>query len=134
MLTNANITIYNRVGNPVKRIVEWNRTVLRNVHVFATTKATFVNDSARRANESIIRIPTNCDLYDEYVPEELYRKLDIKASKWTVQTGDLIVIGECDIEITGISTLENNDIKVLRVLSVNDDRRGLNPHLKVVCE
>lgn len=134
MLTNANITIYNKVENPVKRIVEWNRTVLRNVYAHSTTKASFVNDSARRANESIIRIPTDCDLYGEYVPEELYRKLDSKASNWTIQTGDLIVIGECDIEITGISTLENNAVKVLRVLSVNDDRHGLNPHFRVVCE
>lgn len=134
MLTNADITIYNKAYDHEKRTDVWHRTVLLGVHKYLNAKATQVDGVERRQDEGVFRIPPTCPKYGEYISELEYASVSHPNAYWTLRPEDLIVIGVCDLEISGISTLIANHIRPWKITSVSDNRQGTTPHLRARCE
>ncbi len=78
MLTNATITIYNHRYYPLTRFDTWHRTVIENVHVYVNHKASAGDSGLNSAEVYKIRIPTDVENADQYLPPEEYAKLKIR--------------------------------------------------------
>ena len=96
MLTNATITIYNRIPGKKNTFDTWHRTVIRDVHVYVDHKASVGDSGLNSAEEYKIRIPTDVENADQYLPQEEYVKKDNPGDCWTIQIDDHIVLGESD--------------------------------------
>ena len=76
VLTNATITIYNRKYDKPTGFDVWNRTVIHGVHVYINHKAQLMESGLKSADIYKIRIPTNVENVDQYLPPEEYAKMD----------------------------------------------------------
>ena len=74
MLTNATITVYNRGYDLLTRFDTWHRTVIENVHVYVNHKASVGDSGLNSAEVYKIRIPTDVENADQYLPPEEYAK------------------------------------------------------------
>lgn len=99
MLTNATITIYNHRYDSLTRFDTWHRTIIENVHVYVDHKASVGDSGLNSAEVYKIRIPTDVENADQYLPPEEYAKLEDPEEHWTIQTDDQIVLGEYAQEI-----------------------------------
>lgn len=134
MYTNADITIFNKKYVPETRSEKWLRTVIHGVYAYSNLNANLVNDSARRANEAVFRIPETADKYDYYADERAYALMEHPEMFWTLATGDFIVRGIVPDSYSDPTKLEKAGIKAFRIKSASDNRQGLNPHLRARCE
>ena len=75
MLTNATITIYNHRYDSLTRFDTWHRTIIENVHVYVDHKASAGDSGLNSAEVYKIRIPTDVENADQYLPPEEYAKL-----------------------------------------------------------
>ena len=122
MITNADITIYNRLYDKVNRLDIWKRTIVEGVSFYKDTKIGINENGATTEDVCKIRIPENhCD---GYVPPEGYTGAD---GTWTINNDDYIVKGVSDQEITRPIELKD----AIRINSWSDNRRGLSPHLRI---
>ena len=74
MLTNATITVYNHRYDSLTRFDTWHRTVIENVHVYVDHKASVGDSGLNSAEVYKIRIPTDVENADQYLPPEEYAK------------------------------------------------------------
>ena len=131
MLTNATITIYNRIPGKKNTCDAWHRTVIRDVHVYVDHKASVGDSGLNSAEVYKIRIPTDVENADQYLPPEEYVKKDNPGNYWTIQIDDHVVMGECDKEIENPADLKDVRLRHCKVLSWSDNRfRGL-PHWRI---
>ena len=131
MLTNATITIYNRIPGKKNTFDTWHRTVIRDVHVYVDHKASVVDSGLNSAEEYKIRIPTDVENADQYLPQEEYVKKDNPGDCWTIQIDDHIVLGESDNEIEKPADLTDVRLRHCKVLSWSDNRFGGLPHWRI---
>lgn len=120
MITNADITILNRVYDPDERLDKWKSTFIENVSFYSDTKVNLDGNGLTTADVYKIRIPD----YKGYVPAKEYTGED---GTWTVQIDDYIVKGKLNKEVTRPAELVNK----IRIYSFSDNRRGVLPHLRV---
>ena len=99
MLTNATITIYNRIPGKKNTFDTWHRTVIRDVHVYVDHKASVGDSGLNSAEVYKIRIPADVENADQYLPPEEFVKKDNPGNYWTIQIDDHIVLEECTKEI-----------------------------------
>ena len=131
MLTNATITIYNRKPGNKNTFDTWHRTVIRDVYACVDHKASVGDSGLNSAEVYKIRIPTDVENADQYLPPEEYVKKDNPGDYWTIQIDDHIVLGECDKEIEKPADLAGVRLRHCKVLSWSDNRfRGL-PHWRI---
>ena len=131
MLTNADITIYNRKFDKKTSFDLWNRTVIRDVHVYVDHKASVGDSGLNSAEVYKIRIPTDVENADQYLPPEEFVKKDNPGNYWTIQIDDHIVLEECTKEIEKPADLKDVRLRHCKVLSWSDNRfRGL-PHWRI---
>lgn len=109
MLTNTDITIYNRKYNQESRIDTWRRVYVPEVWWFKNEKSSITTDGLKQADVYTIRIPD---------------------TSIVLKKDDYIVKGKCDVEMQTIKDLEG--LEKTRVTSVNYNTFGGNPHTKVV--
>ena len=98
MITNMDVTVYNRKYDETTRFDTWSRTVLHGVHVYVDHKAAVSDNSLNSAEVYKIRIPADIPEADQYLPPEEYACCG-GFGNWTIQNGDQIVLGECCQEI-----------------------------------
>lgn len=120
MITNADITILNRVYDPEERLDKWKATFIENVSFYSDTKVNLDSNGLTTADVYKMRIPD----YEGYVPAEEYTG---KKDTWTIQIDDYIVKGKLNKEVTRPAELVNK----IRIYSFSDNRRGVSPHLRV---
>lgn len=131
MITNADITIYNRKYDKATRLDTWQRTVIQGVHIYVDHK-TFVGDNGLNSAEVYkIRIPADAENADQYLHPEEYVALADITGHWTIQNGDQIVIGVCDLEIEKPSDLGSVYKKHCKVTSWSDNRFGGLQHWRI---
>lgn len=131
MLTNATITIYNRIPGKKNTCDTWHRTVIRDVHVYVDHKASVGDSGLNSAEVYKIRIPTDVENADQYLPPEEFVKKDNPGNYWTIQIDDHIVLEECIKEIEKPADLKDVRLRHCKVLSWSDNRfRGL-PHWRI---
>lgn len=109
MITNTDITIYNRVYDPDTRLDTWKRKYVEKAWWYYDDKSTVTTDGAKGGGSATIRIP------------------DISIS---VRRGDYIVKGNCIVEIQTVKDLK--EYEYIKVLGANCSAHGGNPHVKVV--
>lgn len=120
MITNADITIINRVYDPNTRLDKWKATFIEDVSFYGDTKVNLDGNGLTTADVYKIRIPNS----KGYVPAEEYTGED---ETWTIQIDDYIVKGKLDKEVTRPAELDDK----IRIKSFSDNRRGLSPHLRI---
>ena len=131
MLTNADITIYNRKFDKKTGFDLWNRTVIRDVHVYVDHKVSVGDTGLNSADVYKIRIPDNVGNADLYLPPEEYAALENPSGHWTIQNDDHIVLGVCDLKIERPAELQAIRLLHCKVTSWSDNRFGGLPQWRI---
>ena len=132
MITNADITLYNHYYNAEKRLDQWKRTLIKGVHFFADHKVSVGDNGVNNADLYKIRIPVDADIDGEYLAEDdwLSAGEDI-LGKWTLQSDDIVVLGECDMDIERPAELKEAGKRYCKITSWSDNRFGGLPHWRI---
>ena len=97
MFWNKTITLYNKYTDEQTGIVKYFRHLLHDCFVKATNNKVNVGGVQLQTNDTIIRIPKQ----PNYLPPYEWLKLpnDLKSQSLTLQSGDLIFLGDVDENI-----------------------------------
>ena len=109
MLTNTDITIYNREYDPETRLDSWKRVYVPEAWWYKNEKASITTDGLKSADVYTIRIPD---------------------TSITLKKDDYIVKGNCNVTMETVKDLDG--MEKTRVTSVNYNTFGGNPHIKAV--
>ncbi len=127
---NAQITIYNRCYDETAKRDVWHRACIEGVAWSGKRSVDFTVGGANAANSYTLRIPQSA--LSGYTEPRAWRSGAKTPEKWTLQSGDVIVMGNVQggiqraADITGVH--ENSFV----VTSVTDNRHmPMLGHLKV---
>lgn len=109
MLTNTDITIYNREYDSETRLDSWRRVYVPEAWWYKNEKASITTDGLKSADVYTIRIPD---------------------TSITLKKDDYIVKGNCNVVMETVKDLDG--LEKTRVTSVNYNTFGGNPHIKAV--
>ena len=109
MLTNTDITIYNREYDEQAGVDRWIRAYVPEAWWFKNEQASITTEGRKSADVYTVRIPDTCV---------------------ALKKGDYIVKGNCNISMETVRDLEGM-VKTC-VTSVNYNAFGGNPHIKAV--
>lgn len=135
------ITIYNQYKDPVTKVVFWYRTELSNCFWKRVGSKVQIGNTILDSSSLVVRIPKNSDYLD--FDEWLNLPKDSMPYYFTIQLGDIIVLGSCEDEIhEGISGERSTDFlntykgKCLVVKEYSIDTfTGLDiPHYRILGE
>lgn len=131
MITNADITLYNHKYNKNTRLDDWQRTVIRGVHFYEDNKVSVGDKGLYSAKFCKIRIPEDVECDRDYIPEDEYFAAVDVSQYWTLQEGDIVVRGVCNIEIEKPADLKSLHVKYYKINSWADNRFGGQPHWRI---
>lgn len=109
MLTNTDITIYNRKYDPESRLDTWKRTYVPAAWWFKQEQSSITTEGLRIADVYTIRIPD---------------------TSIALKKDDYIVKGNCDVVMETVKDLDG--LEKTKITSVNYNTFGSNPHIKAV--
>lgn len=109
MLTNTDITIYNREYDPSAGHDTWKRVYVPAAWWYKNEKASITTEGLKQADVYTIRIPD---------------------TSIALKKDDYIVKGNCDVAMQTVKNLEGQE--KTRITSVNYNTFGGNPHIKAV--
>ena len=130
MITNSDITIYNRISGDSTHYDTWIRTVLHGVHVYVDHKTAVTDNGLKSAEVYKIRTPADIPEAGQYLPPDQFACCG-GYGYWTIQNDDQIVLGECQIEIERPADLKAVFQKHCKVTSWSDNRFGATPHWRI---
>lgn len=131
MITNADITIYNHKYNKNTRLDDWIRTVIRGVHFYEDNKVAVGDKGLNGAKLCKIRIPGDVECDRSYISDDEYFAAADVSQYWTLQDGDIVVRGVCNIEIEKPADLKSLHVKYYKINSWADNRFGGQPHWRI---
>lgn len=132
MITNADITLYNHYYDKDTRLDKWHRTVIYGVHFYVDHKVSVGDNGLNSADVYKIRIPEDSDYQGAYVSEDEWIALGQNVSgKWTLQSDDIVVLGESDLDIERPAQLKEAGKRYCKVTSWSDNRFGGLPHWRI---
>lgn len=109
MLTNTDITIYNRKYDTASRTDTWERVYVPEAWWFKDEQSSITTDGRKNADVYTVRIPDT--------------SLDLKKD-------DYIVKGNCGVKMQTVKDLDG--LEKTRITSANYNTFGGNPHIKVI--
>lgn len=109
MLTNTDITIYNREYDSETRLDSWRRVYVPEAWWYKNEKASITTDGLKSADVYTIRIPD---------------------TSIVLKKDDYAVRGNCCVDMRTVKDLEG--LEKARITSVNYNTFGGNPHIKAV--
>ena len=112
MITNASLTIYHKVFDEQARLEKWKRYNYDKVWFFGG-KGAGINKGYDNANNVDVRIP-----YE-------FNSIDIN----NIKIGDILVEGTLTQEINSQQDLSS--YSVFNITSVNNNKFGNNPHVRI---
>lgn len=134
MLTNANITVYNK--KKVNRSEMWFRVHLLGINFHGEAELIVSDKDLKAADKYVIRIPDSVTSDKKFVDNRTFKALSAEEidNCFTLQKGDIVVKDLVEDDITSPSQLSDK-YDVLTVLSVTDNRResSYTSHIKLVC-
>lgn len=130
MITNADITIYNKKYDPETRQDTWHRTVLKGVHFYCEHKVSLLATGLVNADLYKIRIPADVSAGKTYVPWTEFQAAEDVSRLWTIQKGDYLVRGERP-EAERLQELQKSGIDICKITAWSDNRRGGLPHWRI---
>jgi hypothetical protein len=117
MLTNANLTIYNKYIDATTRTEKYQRAVIVGVMWENRSAANKLASGGQiAADKARVFVPFTRGA--NYVKPKAWQALPNKAGKWTIQEGDIIVYGLVSDEITSSFTVSGLQAKYDDVLTV----------------
>lgn len=132
MITNADITLYNHYYDKSTRLDKWKKTVIRGVHFYVDHKVSVGDNGLNSADIYKIRIPVDADIQGEYLSEdEWIARGENVMGRWTLQSDDIVVLGECDMNIDRPAQLKEAGRRYCKVTSWSDNRFGGLPHWRI---
>lgn len=134
MTTNADITVYNHKYNKDTRLDDWSRTVIHGVHFYVDNKVAIVDNGLKSADIYKVRIPEDAVCEKGFLPDDQYASRDDVSQFWTLQDGDIIVLGVCEDEIERPADLKEKKGRYCTIMSWSDNRFGGLPHWRVCGE
>ena len=115
---NNTITIYNKKDDD-----SFQRTVIDKVYVRKTTKIAINSNGEEVASSASITIPTDIAKIEENLAIDTYKK------DWSLNEGDYIVDGVCDLEFDIIKI--KKQFNFFQIIGMSDNRKGKLQHFKV---
>lgn len=115
---NNTITIYNKKDDD-----SFQRTVIDKVYVRKTTKIAINSNGEEVASSASITIPTDIAKIGENLAIDTYKK------DWSLNEGDYIVDGVCDLEFDITKIKKQFDF--FQIIGISDNRKGKLQHFKV---
>lgn len=109
MITNTDVTVYNRAYDSESKTDKWTRAYVPDAWWFKSEQSSITAEGRKNQDVITIRIP------------------DISVS---VKKDDYIVKGMCDIAPQTVKDLDG--LEKVRITSANYNTFGGNPHIKVV--
>ena len=131
MLTNTTITIFNRFPEKETKTYIYIPRILKGVWFHTDYKAKIGENGLYSADEYKIRIPYHeCR---EWVPEQVFRQLKEPRESWTVQNGDIFLVGVWDGGmVKGIDEIKRKfSGTVGKVLSHSENFFGSSKHIRI---
>lgn len=115
---NNTITIYNKKDDD-----SFQRTVIDKVYVRKNTKIAINSNGEEVASSASITIPTDIAKIEENLAIDTYKK------DWSLNEGDYIVDGVCDLEFD--ITKIKKQFNFFQIIGMSDNRKGKLQHFKV---
>lgn len=131
MVTNADITIYNRRYDKNTRLDVWQKTVIKDVWFYVDHKVNIGDKGLNAADVYKIRIPVSPERENTYLPEDEFVKKIDTSNYWTLQNGDIAVKGICDVDIDKPADLAQLHKQYCKITSWSDNRFGGLPHWRI---
>lgn len=129
MITNADITVYNRHYDREKGYDIYRRTVIRSVWFFVDNKVQITESGVLAADIYKVRIPVSADTEGSiYVPPDKYAGAE---HTWTLQADDYVCRGICELEIEKPAELKKEISQVFKITSWSDNRFGGLSHWRI---
>ena len=131
MLTNTTITIFNQFPDRKQNKMIFVPHVIPEVWFHKDQKSSVKGNGLESADEYKIRIPFS--LCSEWVPEHEFNSLEESGNKWTVQNGDLFIVGEWrGGNITRIKDIKKEfSGEIGQVLSHSENFFGSSKHIRI---
>jgi len=127
MLTNADITIFNKWYNRETHLDEWKRTQISGVNWYGGQKVAVTDSGLQSADTYTVRIPAaSAPQGRKFVLPEIYAaaESDALAGLWTLQNGDIVVRGLVADDITKTADVTGKYSQCFTVTGWRDNRRG----------
>ncbi len=132
MITNADITLYNHYYDKDTRLDHWQRSVIYGVHFYVDHKVSVGDTGVNSANVYKIRIPEDAQCMNTYISEDEWQEKGCGVlENWTLQNDDLVVLGECGIDIERPADLQRLGKRYCKITSWSDNRFGGLPHWRI---
>lgn len=129
MITNSNITIYNRYFNSTTRLDSYQRTILQGVFWDDKKAVNQIQSGLQDADEVLIIIPFSVNSDKQYISSKEFEKLEDRTGYFTLSEGDRIVQGEIGFEITGKVSDLDKQYEAFTITSVDTKDFG-SPHMR----
>lgn len=125
MITNADITIFNKRYVKEERTEKFVATRIRGVSLFSRTGASFGNQNFSQSDTHTIRIPADADMDGkQYIEQKAFTELrdEDVAGFWTLQIGAIIVPCLADADTASETELKQQYSDVITVKNYTDNR------------
>ena len=116
MITNADLTIYNKYYNPTTKVEVYQRTQIVGVVWENRKAANVIKSGLISADQAAIYIPMARGA--NYLQPIAWQALVSKVGKWTLQIGDFVVKGIVTDTVDGSFTISDLKAKYNNVLSI----------------
>lgn len=139
MVTNADITLYNKVYDRDTGTNRYYRTVLKGVNWQDTTAVQPTDKGIVSADVAEIYIPFAVETEKQFRKPKNFVQEPEKAGFFTIEAGDLVVRGIVENELTSAKDEERlknayDDVRTIAVVETNDNGSLEMQHWKVTAE
>lgn len=139
MITNADLTIYNKVYDRDTGINRYYRTVLKGVNWQDTTAVQPTDKGILSADVAEIYIPFAVETEKQFRKSKNFSQEAERAGLFTIEAGDLVVRGIVEDDLTSAKDEErlknaHDDVRVIAVVETNDNGSPEMQHWKVTAE
>ena len=129
MITNSDLTIYNKYLNKETERTEYIRTHIYGVNFQVKTMVAVADKGLNSANIATIFIPMNAYFSNKkYIKPKAFKNISPsdKGDFFTFEEGDIIVKGICDFELSSknLNELKNNFDDVYSLISIETNENG----------
>lgn len=132
MVTNATITIFNRIPDKVSKKFVYVPHVIPKVWFHTNQKSSVGENGLKSADEYQIRIPySECE---DWTSSDVFLELEDSSQNWTVQNGDLFIVGIWNgaDRVSGINEIEKEFSGVVgEILSHSENFFGSSKHIRI---
>ena len=130
MITNADVTVYNRISGDSTHYDTWIRTVLHGVHVHVDHKTAVTDNGLKSAEVYKIRIPADIPEAGQYLPPDQFARCG-GYGYWTIPHDAPRGLGECQSATDRPAARTAVVQQHCQVTSWSDNRFGTTPHWRI---